>query len=848
VSNLLILSPMKGWAGPLDEVPDPVFADRMLGDGLAIDPTEGVLCAPCDGVVVSVHRARHAVTLRAANGAEILMHVGLETVGLGGEGLTAHVADGQAVHAGERLISFDIDLLARRARSLLTPVILTNGEDFAIVRRRADRAVQAGDVIMEIAAVAAAEAGAASGPSAEASRTLTISLEHGIHARPAGLLSGAAKRFSAEAVILAHGRRANVRSAVSLMSLGVAKGDEVTVLASGPDAEAVVSAVADLLLADMGQAGEAAPPPSQASWADPDEPVPPGTIRGVRAAPGFAIGEAVRLHAPEVQVEEAGMGVAHEAQELTRALVHVSGRLHAASAQADRHRRGIMQAHLALLDDPELIGEARSWIDRGKSAGFAWKAAIRRYTDALRALGDARMADRVDDLHDLQRQVLLALAGEGHAPVPALPERAMLIAQEILPSQLLQLDPDRIAGLCTAGGGPTSHVAILAASMGVPALVAIGPQVLAVEDGAPVVLDADAGWLRADPDAATLAAAEAELIERQARSAQNRSAAAQLCRMADGMRIEVFANLGSLVDARTAVANGAEGCGLLRTEFLFLSRETAPDEDEQLAVYQSIADALDGRPLIVRTLDIGSDKPAPYLPIPPEENPALGLRGVRTSLWREDLLRTQLRAILRVRPLGQCRIMVPMIAVVEELRAVRAILDEERAALGVTEAVELGAMVETPASAISADLIAGEAAFLSIGTNDLTQYVLAMDRGHPQLASRLEGLHPAVLRLINTTADGARRKGRWLGVCGGMASDLMAVPLLIGLGVTELSATPALVPDVKALVRTLTLDGCRALAFEALQQDSAAAVRKLVLKQVGSGVKAGLVGSEGAAA
>lgn len=846
--DLTILSPMQGWAAPLDEVPDPVFAERMLGDGLAVDPTLGELRAPCDGTIVSVHRARHAVTLRAANGAELLMHIGLETVGLNGEGLDARVAEGQSVKAGELLVAFDLDLLARKAKSLITPLILTNGEAFAIRSRRLDRAVQIGEPVMEIAAISAGAATTAAEAEQQASRTVVVALEHGIHARPAGLISTAARRFAAELSLLAHGRRANARSAVSLMSLGVAKGDEITLMASGADAEAVMAAVADLLMAD---AGDDTPRPmagSSASWRDPAEPVEPGTIRGVRAAPGFAVGEAVRLQAPQVEVDEAGQGVSHEGAELGRALAHVAGRLQAAAAKADRHRRGILQAHLALLEDPELVQEARGWIDRGKSSGFAWRAAIGRYVDQLRALGDQRMADRVDDLHDLERQVLLAIVGEGRAPQPALPERAILIAEEILPSQLIQLDADRVAGLATSSGGPTSHVAILAASMGVPALVAAGPEVLQIADGAPVILDADAGWLRSAADPEVLAAAEAELAQRRARQAENRSAAARECRMADGTRIEVFANLASVADARIAVENGAEGCGLLRTEFLFLSRDTAPAEDEQAETYQAIAEVLDGRPFIIRTLDIGSDKPAPYLPIPAEENPALGLRGVRTSLWREDLLRTQLRAILRVSPLSQCKIMVPMVAVADELRAVRAILDEERAAMGVSEEVELGAMVETPASAVSADLIAAEAQFLSIGTNDLTQYVLAMDRGHAQLAARLEGLHPAVLRLINTTADGARRRGRWLGVCGGMASDLLAVPLLIGLGVTELSATPNLVPEVKALVRTLTFDACRALAFEALQQDSAAAVRKLVLKQAGGGLKAGLIGSEGAAA
>jgi phosphocarrier protein FPr/phosphocarrier protein len=850
VSDLVILSPMQGWASSLDEVPDPVFAERMLGDGLALDPTLGELRAPCDGTVISVHRARHALTLRAANGAEILMHVGLETVALNGEGLEVRVAEGQTVEAGQLLIAFDLDLLARRARSVITPLIVTNGEAFNIRGRRLDRAVDVGDPLMQIGpAEAVADAAAAEAGRRQASREVVVALAHGIHARPAGLISSAAKRFSAEVTLLAHGRRAGARSAVALMGLGVGKGDEISLLASGPDAEAAAAAVADILMRGAGDDDEA--PAATASGAVPDDAAAPaeaGTIRGVRAAPGFAVGVAVRIQAPDVHIEETGGGMAHEAAELDRALGQVAGRLQAAAAASGPHRRSILQAHVALIADPELIGEARSWVERGKSAGYAWRAAIARHAAALRALGDRRMADRVDDLVDLERQVLLALAGEAQAPQPVLPERAVLIADELLPSQLIQLDPARVAGLATAAGGPTSHVAILAASMGVPALVAMGPEVLEIAAGSPVVLDADAGWLRPRPDAEALANAEAELARRRARREETRSQAARDCRMADGARIEVFANLASVADARTAVENGAEGCGLLRTEFLFLSRDTAPSEDEQAQAYEAIADVLDGRPLIIRTLDIGSDKPAPYLPLPHEDNPALGLRGVRASLWRQDLLRTQLRAILRLRRLDRCRIMLPMVAMAEEVAAVRAILNAERAALGIEQEVELGAMVETPASAVSADLIAAEARFLSIGTNDLTQYVLAMDRGHAQLAARLEGLHPAVLRLINATADGARRRGRWLGVCGGMASDLVAVPLLIGLGVTELSATPGLIPEIKALVRTLTFDACRALALEALQQESASAVRKLVLSRAGGGLKAGLIGAEGAAA
>ncbi|MFL6577103.1 MAG: putative PEP-binding protein, partial [Povalibacter sp.] len=265
------------------------------------------------------------------------------------------------------------------------------------------------------------------------------------------------------------------------------------------------------------------------------------------------------------------------------------------------------------------------------------------------------------------------------------------------------------------------------------------------------------------------------------------------------------------------------------TEFLFLEREQAPDEREQATCYQQIANVLAPRPLIIRTLDIGGDKPIPYLPLPAEENPALGLRGVRTSLWRPDLLRIQLRAILSVQPQGQSRILLPMITDIDEIRTVRAVIDEIKRELGVTASVPLGVMIETPASAVLADQIAREVDFLSIGTNDLTQYTLAMDRGHAELAARIDGLHPAVLRLISLTCDAASRHQRLVAVCGGLASDPAAVPVLLGLGVTELSVVPSMIPHLKQLIATLTLEQCRSLAQRALQAESAEAVRALLL-------------------
>ncbi|MDE2486179.1 MAG: phosphoenolpyruvate--protein phosphotransferase, partial [Alphaproteobacteria bacterium] len=350
--------------------------------------------------------------------------------------------------------------------------------------------------------------------------------------------------------------------------------------------------------------------------------------------------------------------------------------------------------------------------------------------------------------------------------------------------------------------------------------------VLAVRDGTPLVLDAGRGVLEIDPGEARLAAARTRVNARAARRAALEAAAQRECRTADGTRIEVLANIGSRADAEAAAAHGAEGCGLLRTEFLFLDRAEPPSEAEQAQAYAAIAAALPGRPVTVRTLDVGGDKPAPYLALPREDNPALGLRGVRVSLARRDLLDAQLGAILRAWPDAPCRIMLPMVASAAEVLAVRGRLEALRGADRAAP-VALGIMVETPAAAVTADLLAPHVDFLSIGTNDLAQYALAMDRTHPELAAQADGLHPAVLRLIRLAAAGAAAHGRPVSVCGGLASDPAAVPILLGLGVTALSATPARIPAVKAQVRALSLDACRELAARACEVDSAQAVRAL---------------------
>lgn len=830
MSKLILLAPLSGWSAPLDETPDAVFAQRMLGEGLAIDPTGDSLHAPCDGEIISVASSRHAIALRAANGAEILMHVGIDTVSLAGEGFKVHVMPGTQVRAGDKLLSFDLELLASRAKSLMTPVIVTNSDQHAIVAAVTDREVSVGDILMELESTARNIGQDVTGTAAaEISERVVVEHEHGIHARPAALIANYVKGLSNDLVditIRAHGRSANPRSAVALMSLGIRHGDEVIIAGSGPQAAVAIAGIRSLIA----NLEEAAPQvrDTRTVQSAPARASDDKRLRGVIASRGLAVGRAFYLRAAEIAVNETGRGVAHESAELERGRAEVRDRLQQLAKNAEQTAREVIAAHLEFVDDWELVAAARRSIARGKSAAYAWRRAVRDSADVLKGLGDPRIAERVDDLLDLEHQVLVALLGQAPTGQIDVPDRAIIIAEDLKPSQLICLDAQRIAGIFLAAGGPTSHVSILAAAMGVPTIVAAGPAVLDIADDTWLILDAEQGVVNVAPDAAELTAAERTLAIRRQRALAERSAAQIDCRTADGRRIEVFANLGSLADAQLAAANGAEGCGLLRTEFLFLERESAPDEREQIDCYQQIAHTLGSRPLIIRTLDIGGDKPIAYLPLPVEDNPALGLRGVRTSLWRPELLRVQLRSLLQVKPTGQCRILLPMITDVEEIRVVRAMLDDARRELGMAASIQVGAMIETPASAVIADQIAREVDFLSIGTNDLTQYTLAMDRGHADLAARLDGLHPAVLRLIAMTGEAARKHSRQVAVCGGLASDPLAAPVLLGLGISELSVVPSMIPRLKHLIGTLTLDACKVLARQALEQESAEAVRTLV--------------------
>ena len=838
MSQLKILSPLSGQTWPLERIPDPVFAQKLVGDGVSIDPTDAVLLAGCDGEVVSLPATGHAVTLRTREGIEVLMHVGIDTVTMKGAGFHPRVKPGDTVHAGDPLIAFDLDFLATHTKSLLTQVVIANS-DRVVSCERAGGCVSAGkDILLTVTLKSDGAAPPAAETVAVISEAIVIPNASGLHARPAAVLANLAKSFASTITLQMGDRQVNARSITAIMALDVPRGAKVQVVARGVDARAAVEKLARVLADGCGDEGCVPAPAPATTMTSPlsappprRQPTDPNLLIGVAASPGLAVGEVFQVRRMEIDVAEPGEGVDAERRRLAAALAAAHGQLAALRAQlhakADPAKAAIFAAHEELISDPDLLEIAESAIAKGKSAGFAWKKAAATHADRLAALRNELLAQRANDLRDVGQRVLSLLTGVDVRP-PAYPPNSVLVAEELTPSDTAALDRSRVSGICTTRGGATSHVAILARSLEIPALAGVDPAVLDVPGGTVVILDANDGTLRLHASSEAVAVIRRAQERSELRRRENTARALEPAITLDGRRIKVLANIGGLEDATRIAGLGGEGVGLLRSEFLFMGRRDAPTEEEQFETYKAIAEAVGpGRPLIIRTLDVGGDKPLDYLPIPKEDNPFLGERGVRVGLDRPEILRTQLRAILRATAFGKVSVMFPMIATLNELRDVKAMLCEEAASLGVPP-VAAGIMVEVPATAIMAAQFAREANFFSIGTNDLTQYTLAMDRGHPKLARQVDGLTPSVLTLIAHTVRGAQPLGRRIGVCGAIASDPGAVPILLGIGVDELSVSLPAIPAVKAQIRSLRFDECQRLAERALAAESAQEVRALV--------------------
>ena len=659
-----------------------------------------------------------------------------------------------------------------------------------------------------------------SGPTRNA--TVTITNRHGLHARPAALLVTAARRFEATVDVRNRTTGSAWQPAASLTrvaTLGVLPGHEIEVRASGPQANEAVGAIVDLAARGFDEDANQVEVVTGRPMAGPAQ----------AASPGVGIGPAWHPR-PLPDVPETPGSAADNPEEEWR---RVEGAVRAARddietirAEAERageSTAGIFGAHLLMLDD--LLAGVRSRIDRGEPAIQAFRDVAEHVATEFEALEDPYLKARAADVRAVGEQVVRHLLGEAGAAANRLDGEGILVVDELTPADVVGLDPHKVTGVLQAGGSPTAHAAILARARGIPMVVGAGPGVLDVRPGTTIALDGSTGEFVVAPEeeARDDFRVRAESIAAQRVRATVRANEPAITR--DGITIAVAANVGSIEDARTAAAHGADLAGLVRTEFLFLNRDEAPSVDEQVATYRQIAEAIGGRRITLRTLDVGGDKPLRYAPSKPEENPFLGVRGIRHSLAHPALLRDQLDAFVRVARETPVSVMFPMVTSLDELIAARRILDDLRP----PETLSVGIMVEVPAAALKIASFRGHVDFLSVGTNDLTQYTLAAERGNPGVPA--DGLDPAVLRLVDHVC---RESGVPVAVCGELAADATAVPILIALGVREMSVNPPAVPLVKEAVRA----GGGESAAWMLTLPDAGAIRRAVIERREEGRRA----------
>lgn len=661
-------------------------------------------------------------------------------------------------------------------------------------------------------------------------RSVVLANAHGLHARPATHLVNLTKSFQGDIqVAVDEGNFVSAKSLTRLLALGCKRGQTLRFIAE-PETDAVEALDKVILAVQQGLGEEVEPIQSsdikvEQSSEIPSHSKPLSTNTGIAASSGLAFGP-VHVIKPKVyQYERMGLSVKAEKEKLDIALHAVKNNIHQVIAKSEvAEIKQIFQAHLEMLDDPDLINGVYQKINLNLSAPAAWHEHIEAAAKEQAALPDRLLAERATDLRDIGDRVLAQLCGEVIIEEPK--EPYILIMYDVGPSDVARLNKDRVAGILTAVGGASAHSAIVARALGIPAIVGAGDQVLDIEQKSSLLINGDTGAFILNPNAQQIEQAkqERELQKKIREEAELHSQEPAIT--LDQHQIEIAANLGKVQATPHAVECGAEAIGLLRTELVFMAHSSAPSEATQEADYRIVLDALTGRPLVVRTLDVGGDKPLPYLPIAEEENPFLGLRGIRLTLRQPELLRQQLIALLKAADDRPLRIMFPMIGRVEEWRAAKAILDEVKATYPCAD-LQVGIMIEVPSAALLAPILAQEVDFFSIGTNDLTQYTLAIDRGHPILSAEADGLHPSILQLIDQTVKAAHKYGKWVGICGELAADPKAVPILMGLGVDELSMSPNSIPLVKAQIRTLNYSQAQVLAKRALECDSATAVRQL---------------------
>jgi multiphosphoryl transfer protein len=687
---------------------------------------------------------------------------------------------------------------------------------------------------------------------------LTVRNQLGLHARPAAKFVSTAARFQSQILVrnLTQGTQAVRADSINqVATLNVRQGHELMITAMGDDADDALAALQALVQSNFGSVPS--PPISETHHSTSLHHLPnallhvptpsPHQFQGIPASSGVAIAP-IRLYiptpvdVPHYHIDDTNYELQRLHITLQIAKEDIQALLSQASTQIGDTEAAIFDAHLLFLEDPVLLeGVHQRILEQHLNVEAAWQGVIDELTHNYRTFEDPYLQQRVADVVDVGQRVLRLLTGfQSHMQIsdssPAnlnLSSPAIIVTTDLSPSDTARLDPTKVLGICTTSGSPISHSAIISRKLGIPAIVGLPPEVMHLTEGTFLALDGESGRVWVEPESDIITALEVKRDAQQVAQQQALAMAHQPAITRDERQISVFANITGISDMEVALSMGAEGVGLLRTEFLYMERTTPPSEEEQFTVYQHMAQLLGNRPLIIRTLDVGGDKPVPYLNLPPENNSFLGWRGIRYCLDNPDIFKTQLRAILKASPESQIKIMFPMIATMEEIQAAKGILAEvqeelRQADIPFDEAMEVGMMVEIPSAVAIADKLAAVVDFFSIGTNDLSQYIMAADRTHPRVAPLVDAFHPAVLRMIHQTVQAAHQAGIWVGLCGEMAADSLATPILLGLGLDEVSVSPQAIPRFKQAIAQLTMTQAEALVASALQQDSAEKVRELI--------------------
>lgn len=675
------------------------------------------------------------------------------------------------------------------------------------------------------------------------SAEITVLNHSGVHARPASYIFNIAKKYANCTISLhSNNKKANAKSVIAILGLGLKHNSTLTISASGDDASNAINEITQAFANGLGEEVSAKPATNGNSTTTTTAENKSKSVTynfsntvnlsGIIASPGLVVGKTMLFEHKEITFTQDSTdtqnNITNAKHVFTTALNKLQNEIQTAKDNSNKVQLQVLQAHLSLLQDETLLENVINIINTNKTTAFAISSAIQQNIEILQSTNDALLTERVADLKDLKRRLLnVALNITEEELVFA--ENTVIVAEDLVPSDIAKFNSN-VVGIVLAQGSATTHVSLILRNMGTTAVVALRAGVTAIPNNTNIIVNGNNGNVTVNPNQQVIDTTIAEQQKLNAIKQENIKNAKNPCVTLNGVTIKVKGNVSNQLEAENAFNLGAKGIGLLRSEFLFFNSQTPPSLTEQTKLYQEVLDTTNGESITIRTLDVGGDKPLPYITIPKEENPIVGIRGVRSYKDNMEVFLTQIKGILSVKPIELVKIMLPMVADVEEFTEFKAIIEDEIKKANITAKVHIGTMIEIPSAALMSNSLAKHADFLSIGTNDLAQYTMAMDRGNPALGKKLSNLSPALLQLIDITVKGGHAYNKPVAVCGAMASELKAVPILVGLGVTELSTSGRSIPDVKALIRTLDSEKCKQVAQQALQLDTFKQVEELINK------------------